>query len=73
MMSGVEAAYKVLKKKGRLEPNEAGAIYMDYVARNSGVSRDALGEQDPYFRMLNDEGELPNCRNQARASPGWSR
>lgn len=42
------------KEKGMLDPNEAGGLYMDYIAKRDGVKKKYLFHHQSYFRMLND-------------------
>lgn len=42
------------KKKGRLKPNEAGDVFLEFAAAHQQIPRKRLEERDPYFRMLND-------------------
>lgn len=44
------------RKSGELVPGEAGAVYESLVSTSSGVSRSALAERHPYFRMLSRLG-----------------
>jgi hypothetical protein len=46
------------RKAGRLVRSPAGEVYEGMVSESSGIARDLLEEQHPYFRMLSSLGFL---------------
>lgn len=51
------------KDKGKLNPNEAGDLYMDFVAQRDGIKKKHLYLRSSYFRMLNDLSFLTKDKN----------
>ncbi|MDF3129756.1 hypothetical protein P0Y35_11165 [Kiritimatiellaeota bacterium B1221] len=51
------------KEKGKLKPNEAGDLYMDFVAKRDNLKKKHLYLRSSYFRMLNDMSFLTKEKN----------
>ncbi|WFB35880.1 hypothetical protein P3T73_17140 [Kiritimatiellota bacterium B12222] len=51
------------KEKGKLKPNEAGDIYMDFVSEREEIKKKHLYLRSNYFRMLNDLSFLTKEKN----------
>lgn len=51
------------KEKGKLKPNEAGDIYMDFVSQRDDIKKKLLYLRSSYFRMLNDLSFLTKDKN----------
>lgn len=51
------------KKKGRLVPNEAGDLYLEYLSERDGIPRNMLHLRHPYYRMLCDLSFLLKEKN----------
>ncbi|MDA3875395.1 MAG: hypothetical protein PF795_15720 [Kiritimatiellae bacterium] len=51
------------KEKGKLVPNEAGDLYMDFVSERENIKKKHLYLRSDYFRMLNDMSFLVKEKN----------
>ncbi|MGA0333055.1 MAG: hypothetical protein ACO3N7_06485 [Kiritimatiellia bacterium] len=51
------------KEKGKLQPNEAGDLFMDFMAQRDNIKKKHLYLRSDYFRMLNDLSFLTKEKN----------
>ena len=51
------------KEKGKLLPNEAGDLFMDFIAKRDDIKKKHLYLRSDYFRMLNDMSFLTKEKN----------